>query len=88
MFQELATQEAIDDNWQNIPQELLNLIRNDNSVAQFMDLLYNIKNKSGMDKQTKNICSLNQKYKSDVDALVDLEIEGYHVQQVVLHFIS
>ena len=51
-----------------------------------MDLLYNIKNKTGMDKQTKNICSLNKKHKSDADPLVDLEIEGYHVQQVVLDF--
>ena len=39
-----------------------------------------------MDKQTKNICSLNQKHKSDADPLVDLEIEGYHVWQVVLYF--
>ena len=35
-----------------------------------------------MDKQTKNISSLNQKDKSDADPLVDLEIEGYHVWQV------
>ena len=39
-----------------------------------------------MEKQTKNICSLNQKDKSDSDPLVDLEIEGYHVQQVILDF--
>ena len=38
------------------------------------------------EKQTKNICSLKQKDKSDADPLVDLEIEGYHVQQVVLDF--
>ena len=30
--------------------------------------------------------SLNQNDKSDVDPLVDLEIEGYHVQQVMLDF--
>ena len=36
----------------------------------------------------KNICSLNQKDKSDVDPLVDLEIKGYHVRQVVLDFSS
>ena len=39
-----------------------------------------------MEKQTKSICSLNKKDKSDVDPLVDLEIEGYHVRQVVLDF--
>ena len=39
-----------------------------------------------MEKQTKNICSLNKKDKSDADPLVDLEIEGYHVQQFVLDF--
>ena len=71
MFQKFAKQEAIDDSRQNIFQELLNLIHNDKSIAQFIDLLYNIKNKPGMDKQTKNICSLNQKDKSDADPLVD-----------------
>ena len=39
-----------------------------------------------MDKQTKNICNLNKKYKSDADPLVDPEIEGYHVRQIVLDF--
>ena len=39
-----------------------------------------------MEKQTKNICSLNQKDKSYADPLVDLEIEGYHVRQVILDF--
>ena len=39
-----------------------------------------------MEKQTKNICILNHKYRSDADPLVDLEIEGYHVLQVVLNF--
>ena len=55
-------------------------------MAQFIDLLYNIKNKNDTDKQTKSICSLNQKDKNDVDPLVDIEIEGYHVRQVVLDF--
>ena len=39
-----------------------------------------------MDKQTKNICSLNQNDKSDVDPPIDLQIEGYHVRQVFLDF--
>ena len=48
--------------------------------------MYKIKHNNNTKKQTKNICSLNQKDKSDADQLVDLEIEGYHVQQVVLDF--
>ena len=44
-------------------------------------MLYNIKNKHSMEKQTKNICSINQKDKSDADTLVNLEIEGYHIRQ-------
>ena len=36
IFQELATQEANDDNRQRISQELINIIHNDNSVAQFI----------------------------------------------------
>ena len=52
----------------------------DNFVAKLIDLLYNLKSKSGLDKQAKSICSLNQKDKNDADPLVDLEIEGYHVR--------
>ena len=48
-------------------------------------MLYEIKG-TNSEKQTKNICSLNKKDKGDVDPLVDLEIEGYHVRQVVLDF--
>ena len=48
--------------------------------------MYRIKHNNNTEKQTKNICSLNQKDKSDADPLVDLEIEGYHVRQVVLDF--
>ena len=55
-------------------------------MAQFIDLFYNIKNINDTYKQTKSICSLNQKDKNDDDPLVDLEIEGYHVRQVVLDF--
>ena len=57
-------------------------------VSQFIDLLYNMKHTNNTEKQTKNICSLNQKDKSDADPLVDLEIEGYHVRQVVLDFMT
>ena len=82
----LPQQIEIDKSQQYVSQELLNLIHNDKSVVQFIDLLYNIKNKPSTEKQTKNICSLNQKDKSYVDPLVDLEIEGYHVRQVILDF--
>ena len=47
-----------------------------------------MKHNHNIEKQTKNICSLNQKDKSDADPLVDLEIEGYHVREVVLDFVS
>ena len=49
-------------------------------------MIYEIKHNS--EKQTKNIYSLNQKDKSDANPLVDLEIEGYYVRQVVLNFRS
>ena len=79
MFQEFSQQEEIYNSRQDISQELLNLIHNDKSVAQFIDLLYNIKNNPSMEKQTKNICILNKKDNTDIDPLVDLEIEGYHI---------
>ena len=47
---------------------------------------YTILKKNDTDKQTKSICSLNKKDKNDSDPLVDVEIEGYHVRQVVLDF--
>ena len=48
-------------------------------------MLYEIKCTNSK-KQTKNICNLNKKDKGDADPLVDLEIEGYHIRQVVLDF--
>ena len=48
--------------------------------------MYNLKNKFGVDKQDKIICSMNQKDKNNVEPLVDLEIEGYHIRQVILDF--
>ena len=64
------------------------MVQKDKTISQFIDLLYKIKHNKDTEKQTKNISSLNQKGKSDADPLVDLEIEGYHVRQVVLDFIS
>ena len=69
----------------NTLHELLNLIHKDKSVAQFIELMYNIK-KNDTHKQIKSICCLNKNEKNDADLLVDLEIEGYHVLQVVLDF--
>ena len=86
IFKEFARQEEADDNRQNKNKELIRLVQDDKSVSQFIDLLYNMKHNNNTKKQTKNICSLNQKDKSDSDPLVDLEIEGYHVRQVVLDF--
>ena len=74
IFQELAAHEVNDDARQKMSQELINWIHNDNSIAKLIDLLYNLKSKYGGDKQTKSICILNKKDKSDVDPLVDLEI--------------
>ena len=61
MFQEFSRYEEVKDTWKDISQELLNLTHNDKLVAQFIDPLCNIKNKTSMNKQTKNICSLNKK---------------------------
>ena len=79
MFREFSSKEDVDDNLQNTLHELLNLIHKDKLVAQFIDLLYNIKNKNDTDKQTKSICSLNKKDKNDVYPLVDIKIEGYRI---------
>ena len=88
MFKEFARQEAVDDSQQNRIKELICLVQNDKSMSQFIDLLYNMKHSNNIEKQTKNIYSLNQKEKIDANPLVDLEIKGYHVQQVVLNFNS
>ena len=78
MFQEFGRQEEIDHSRQYISQEIINLVHNDKSITQFIDMLHNIKNKHNIEKQTKNTCSLNKKDKSDADPLINLEIEGYH----------
>ena len=78
VFKEIARQEKVHNSQPNIINELIQLVQTDNLVSQFIDLLYEIKG-TNSEKQTKNICSLNKKYKGDADPLVDLEIEGYHV---------
>ena len=88
IFQEFVAQEENDESKQKISQELINLMNTDNFVAKLIDLMYSVKNTSGVDKQDKSICNLNKKDKNDVDPLVDLEIEGYHVRQVILDFKS
>ena len=78
IFHDIARQEDIVNSRPNTIQQLIQLTQTDKSIAQFIDLLHEIKG-TNLGKQTKNICSLNQKDKNDVDPLVDLEIEGYHV---------
>ena len=85
VFKEIARQENVHNSRPNTINELIQLVPTDNSVSQFIDLLYEIKS-TNSEKQTKNIYSLNKKDKGDVDPLVDLEIKGYHVRQVVLDF--
>ena len=80
VFKEFARQEEADDNRQSTIKELIHLVQNDKMISQFIDLLYKIKHNNNTEKQKKIICNLNQKYKSDADPLVDLEIEGYHVR--------
>ena len=79
IFKEFARQEEADDSRQSKVKELIRLVQDDKAVSKFIELLYNMKHNNNIEKQTKNICSLNQKDKSDADPLVDLEIEGYHV---------
>ena len=86
IFKEFVQQEEVDDNRQSTVKELIRLVQEDKVVYQFIELLYKIKHNNNTDKQTKSIYSLNQKDKTDDDPLVDLEIEGYHVRQVVPDF--
>ena len=85
MFKEFAKQEETNDSRQNMVKELIRLVQDDKSVSQFIDLLHNMKRDNNTEKQTKNICSLNQKDKSDADPLVDLEIEGYKLYSTSVH---
>ena len=74
IFQDIAQKEDLVISRPNTVHQLIYLTQIDKFVAQFIDLLHQIKN-TNLEKQTKNICSLNQKDKNDVD----LEIEGFHV---------
>ena len=88
IIKEFARQEEADDSRQSTVKELIRLVQDDKVISKFIQLLYNMKHNNNIEKQTKNICSINQKDKSDSDLLIDLEIEGYHVRQVVLNFSS
>ena len=68
VFKEIAWHENVHNSRPNIINELIQLIQTDNSVSQFIDLLYEIKG-TNYEKQTKNIYSLNKKDKSDADHL-------------------
>ena len=80
IFHNIARQEDTTNNRPSTLHQLIQIIQSDKLVAQFIDLLHTLKGTNSAEKQTKNICSLNQKEKNDVDPLVDLEIEGYHVR--------
>ena len=86
MFQKLESQEEHGDSQQKITNKLVKQINKDEYVEKLIDLMCILKNTYGEDKQAKSICILNQKDKNDADPLVDLEIEGYDEQQVVLDF--
>ena len=85
VFQNIARQEDLHNSRPNTINQLIQLVQIDKSISQFIDLLHEIKG-TNPEKQTKNICNLNQKDKTDADPLVNLEIEGYHIRQVVLEF--
>ena len=74
IFKEFARQEEAYDSRQSIVKELIRLVQDDKVVSKFIELLYNMKHNNNIKKQTNNICSLNQKDKSDVNPLVDLEV--------------
>ena len=65
MFKEFVRQQEADNSRQNTVKELIHLVQDDKEVSQFIDLLYNMKHNNNTEKQTKNICSLNRKDKSD-----------------------
>ena len=75
IFKEFARQEEVYDSQRNTIKELIRLVQDGKAISKFIELLYNMKHNNNTEKQTKNICSLNQKDKSDVDPLVDLEIQ-------------
>ena len=52
VFREFARQEEDDDNRHNTIKELIQLVQKDNSVSQFIDLLYKIKHNNNTEKQT------------------------------------
>ena len=86
MFQELAAHGEHDDSRQKTTNELIKAINKYESIAKLIDLMYSLKITYVEDKQDKSICILNQKEKNNADPLVNLQIEGYHVLQIVLNF--
>ena len=60
----------------------------DEEFACLIDLMYTINKDDNNEKIRRNLCSLRQKEKMNIDPLVNLDIDGYLISQVVLNFVS
>ena len=54
--------------------ELFNLLTKEEAIAQLIDLMQSIRSKLESNKAAKNLCTLNQRDKTNIDPLVDLEV--------------
>ena len=60
----------------------------DEEVARLIDVTYTIKKDDNNEKIRRNLCSLRQKEKTNIEPLVNLDKAGYLISQVVLNFVS
>ena len=65
----------------------MKLINTNNFVAKLIDLMYNLKNKSGVEKKTKIICSLVVATR-DPMFYPKHESPNFYMQKVILKFLS
>ena len=62
--------------------ELFNLLTKE-AIAWLTDFM---QSNPEINKDAKNLCTLNQRDKNNVDPLVNLEVDGFCIKQVVLYF--
>ena len=66
--------------------ELFHLFTKEEGSAGLIGLMQSIRNNPESNRPTKILCTLNQKVKTDIDPLIDLEFKRFCIKQVVLNF--
>ena len=86
MFTQHASKKMNEENRNKILNELFNLLTKEEAIAWLIDLMESIRDSHGSSRTTKNLCTLNQRDKIDIDPLFDLEVKRLCIKHVIISF--